>query len=77
MDTLKKAKIFITSFAIGGLVGGLTGLLWAPKSGAETRGMIHDKSGSCDKMVETLRTPASKLNRRLEHQSRQKTKPIG
>jgi gas vesicle protein len=67
MDTLKKAKIFITSFTIGGLIGGLSGLLLAPKSGTETRELLRDKGMEFrDKVVENVDTTRQQAEQKFE-----------
>jgi gas vesicle protein len=51
MGKFNKAKTFVSSFAIGGLIGGLAGLLMAPKSGMEMREDIRTKGIEIKDMV--------------------------
>lgn len=72
MNTFKKAKIFLTSFAIGGLIGGVSGLLYAPKSGVETRAMIRDKSMELkDRVVENVEDTRLQAEQKLESLTQQ------
>ena len=43
---------FLTGFIVGGAVGGILGILLAPQSGEETRGMISEKTGELYKSTE-------------------------
>jgi gas vesicle protein len=76
MNTFNKAKIFVSSFAIGGLIGGLFGLMMAPKSGLETREMIRNKSIELrDKVgenVENTRLQAERKFENVTHQTKEK-----
>jgi gas vesicle protein len=58
---------FLAGFFIGGLVGAVVALLFAPQSGEETRTMIREKSIELkDKAVETAEEARLRAERSLE-----------
>jgi gas vesicle protein len=72
MDAFKKGKIFISSFAIGGLIGGLFGLLMAPKSGTETRDLIRNKSTELrDRIGDNVESTRLQAERKFENVTQQ------
>ncbi len=45
---------FWTGFVVGGMVGAIAGILFAPKSGEETRAFIGEKTGEWRDRAEEL-----------------------
>ena len=45
---------FWTGFVVGGMVGAIAGILFAPKSGEETRALIGEKTGEWRDRAEEL-----------------------
>ncbi len=45
---------FWTGFLVGGMVGAIAGILFAPKSGEETRALIGEKTGEWRDRAEEL-----------------------
>ncbi len=45
---------FWTGFLVGGMVGAIAGILFAPKSGEETRALIGEKTGGWRDRAEEL-----------------------
>jgi gas vesicle protein len=51
-----------TAFLIGGLIGGAVALLYAPRSGQETREIILDEGQArADQVMESLRTAQARM----------------
>lgn len=58
--TTRGTKSMLTGFLVGGLVGAATALLFAPRSGEETRAEIRDKSIELrDRTTETVKDTVS------------------
>lgn len=56
-------KRFLAGFIVGGALGAITGILLAPKSGAETRAMLKDGAkDALDKANETVKEIQSKAD---------------
>src|SRR4030042_1300729 len=58
---------FITGFFVGGLIGAVIALLYAPQSGEETRTVIREKSIELkDRAVETAEEAQDRAEKSLE-----------
>jgi gas vesicle protein len=57
---MKNTGSFITGLLAGVVIGGAIALLYAPKSGKETREQIRQKLDDLEKEFETLKSQASK-----------------
>lgn len=47
-----QVKFFFTGLLMGAVIGGVLGLLYAPKKGSETRQFIKDKAQDAAKMIQ-------------------------
>jgi gas vesicle protein len=56
---MKPGNSFITGLLAGAAIGGVIALLYAPKSGKETREQIKTKFEELEKELETLKGKAS------------------
>ncbi len=62
---------FLAGFVVGGAVGGVLGILLAPQSGEETRGLISDKSQEMYKETEeSLRDLQNQANNAINDMQR-------
>ena len=62
---MNKSESFGIGLGIGLVVGGVAGLLLAPKSGSETRQVIKDKVGEvADKVSAGVKTTIDKVHRK-------------
>ena len=58
----------VVFFILGGLVGAVLGIMFAPQSGAETRKKLRETaSGLGDKAIEVYDTTKTKVEKLIEH----------
>jgi len=65
-----KTSAVLVSFLLGGIVGAALGVLFAPRSGKETREQLN---GWIDETVEKGKERAEKLGEELKHRKEQLT----
>ena len=56
---MKPGNSFLTGLLAGAAIGGIIALLYAPKSGKETRDQIKNKFEELEEELETLKSKAS------------------
>lgn len=65
-------KLFLTGLLWGAAIGGVVGVLYAPKKGSETRQFIREKAQDTAKMIqykaEDIRGKAAETRRRGEEE---------
>lgn len=76
MEERSSAKGFIIGVVAGGVIGGLTALLYAPKSGRELRGDISRKSKELVSDAEEYADQARKKTAGIISDSRKKAEEI-
>lgn len=60
-------KNFLKGLAVGSVIGGTLGLLFAPRSGKETRKKITDEVDDSTRLVNELQEGVENFNRSLEN----------
>jgi len=63
---MKPAGSFITGLLAGAAIGGILALLYAPKSGKETREQLRQKLEDLEKEFETLKGKAAQKSENIK-----------
>jgi gas vesicle protein len=63
---MKSGNSFLTGLLAGAAIGGIVALLYAPKSGKETREQIKKKFEELEKELGTLKTQASQKTGKIK-----------
>jgi gas vesicle protein len=63
---MKSANSFLTGLLAGAAIGGIVALLYAPKSGKETREQIKNKFDELEKELEVLKGKASQKTGKIK-----------
>jgi gas vesicle protein len=63
---MKSANSFLTGLLAGAAIGGIIALLYAPKSGKETREQIKNKFNDLEKELEELKGKASQKTGKIK-----------
>lgn len=63
---MKPASSFLTGLLTGAVIGGVIALLYAPKSGRETRDQIKEKLSDLEKEFETLKGKAAQKSENIK-----------
>lgn len=72
----KKTKSFIGGLITGGILGGLAGILFAPKSGKKLRRDISDKSNEIAEETAHLIETAKKKSSKIIYEAKEKTEDL-
>jgi gas vesicle protein len=64
---MKQSNSFITGLLTGAAIGGIIALLYAPKSGKETREQIKKKFGELEEELEELRGKAAEKTGKVKN----------
>jgi gas vesicle protein len=65
---MKSANSFLTGLLTGAAIGGILALLYAPKSGKETREQIKNKFDELEKELEELKGKASQKTGKIKEE---------
>jgi gas vesicle protein len=63
---MKSTDSFITGLLTGAVLGGVIALLYAPKSGKETRDHLREKFSEVEKEFDSLKEKASEKSARIK-----------
>jgi len=69
---MKPSNSFLTGLLTGAAIGGIIALLYAPKSGKETREQIKKKFTELEKELENLKVQASQKTGKIKEDLAQK-----
>jgi gas vesicle protein len=69
---MKSGNSFLTGLLAGAAIGGIIALLYAPKSGKETRDQIKKKFSELEKELESLKVQASQKTGKIKDDLAQK-----
>ena len=69
---MKSGNSFLTGLLAGAAIGGIIALLYAPKSGKETREQLKNKFTELEKELENLKSQASQKTGKIKDDLAQK-----
>ena len=69
---MKSSNSFLSGLLTGAVVGGILALLYAPRSGKETREQLKSKFGELEKELEDLKGKASQKTGKIKDDLAQK-----
>jgi gas vesicle protein len=69
---MKSGNSFLAGLLTGAAIGGIIALLYAPKSGKETREQLRAKFGELEKEIENLKVKAGQKSSKVREDLAQK-----